>query len=276
MKSLPLIAGLGLGLGLGLSSGHAFADTGNLLQCIDRGFALQKCQLRDLKLSDHLVEDGQIYEGQFLVRYDFPCTGHSVQLGVTSGDSTKSFVMGAANALITLNGTGELHPYDPTPAVTRSLTFRPGCSLNVTHVQLLPSTITAQIWTLQAQSQAHVLDLSVDRYLIAQDFENLSSWNVSKLTLLKDKLELLVAGTPSNLNYRVMLNSVSSALANQPPSATLDELREAGQDVIATLRAELDDEIAIAQALLDRFLRWELAANQALALALDNAAAQND
>jgi len=35
--------------GLGLWSAPALADTGNLLVCVDRGFALQKCQLRDVK-----------------------------------------------------------------------------------------------------------------------------------------------------------------------------------------------------------------------------------
>jgi hypothetical protein len=69
-----------------------------------------------------------------------------------------------------------------------------------------------------------------------------------------------------------MLNSVNSALETQPPSATLDELRRAGEDVIATLRGELSHEITVAQALVDRFVRWQLAANEALARALGTAA----
>ena len=258
--------------GLGLWSAPALADTGNLLVCVDRGFALQKCQLRDVKLADGIVESGQPYEAQFLIRYDFPCSGHSVQLGVQSGDANKFFVQGTTGALITVNGTPELHPYDPNPAVTSSLTFRPGCTLNITAVTTLPSTVTAQIWNSQAETEARILQLSVDLYVLAKDYQNLSSWNVDKLNLLKTKLETLVATTPTNLNYKVMLASVKSALQNQPPSATLDELRQAGDDVIATLRAELTREVAVAQALVDRFARWQLAANQALNGALGSAA----
>jgi len=269
MKRLTILGTLGLGLGLGAAP--AFADTGNLLVCVDLGFALQRCQLRDVKLADQIVEAGQPYEAQFAVQYDFPCSGHSVQLGVRSADSNKFFTQGATNAVIILNGPADLHPYDPSPSVTSALTFRPGCSLNVRTVTVLPSTGTVQIWTGQAESEARILNLSTNLYLVSKDYQSLSTWNVDKLNLLKAKLESLVAVTPTNLNYKVMLNSVNSALQGQPPSATLDELRRAGEDVIATLRAELVNEVAVAQALVDRFARWQLAANQALTTALAGA-----
>ncbi len=277
MKRLMILGVFGSGLGLGAAP--AFADTGNLLVCVDLGFALQRCELRDVKLADQIVESGRPYEAQFIVQYDFPCSGHSVQLWVQSADSTARFTQGATNAVITLNGPAELHPFDPSPSVTRSLTFRPGCSLNVRTVTTLPSTNTVLTWTSEAESEARILGLSTRLYLLAKDFLNLSTWNVEKLTLLKEKLETLLAtppppGTPLSvrLNYQVMLNSVNSALQNQPPSATLDELRRAGEDVIATLRGELVQEITVAQALVDRFARWQLAANQALARALGDAA----
>ena len=268
MKRLTLLGTLGLGLW----ATPALADTGNLMVCKDLGFALQKCQLRDVVLADRIVESGQPYEAQFLVQYDFPCSGHSVQLGVQSADANKFFVMGAIGGLLAVTGVGELHPYDPSPAVTSSLTFRPGCSLNVTSVTALPSTGTVQTWNNQAESEARILELSLNLYLLAKDYQSLSTWNVDKLTLLKTKLETLVAATPTNLNYRVMLSSVNSALQNQPPSATLDELRQAGDAVITTLRAELTREIGVAQLLADRLARWQLAANLALTSALGNAA----
>jgi hypothetical protein len=267
MKRLTILGALGLGL----AASPASADTGNLLVCVDLGFALQQCQLRDVKLANQIFEAGRAFEAQFAVQYDFPCSGHSVLLWVRAGDGQQRFTQGATNAVLTLNGTGDLHPSDPTPWVTSALTFRPGCSLNVRTVTTLPSTNTVLGWTSEADSEARILNLSTSRYLLAKDYQNLATWNVEKLTLLKDKLESLLLVTPTNLNYRVMLNSVNSALQGQPPSATLDELRRAGDDVIATLRAELVNEIAIAQALVERFARWQLAANQALASALASA-----
>jgi hypothetical protein len=270
MKRLTILATLGLSLGLGAAS--ALADTGNLLVCTDLGFALQRCQLRDVKLANQIFEAGAAYEATFAVQYDFPCSGHSVQLGVQSASSSAFFTQGATNAVITLDGPGDLHPFDPWPSVTNRLTFRPGCTLNVRTVTVLPSTRTIVTWTDQAETEARILALSTNLYLLAKDYQNLSTFNVDKLTLLKTKLESLVAANPTNLNYKVMLNSVNSALEAQPPSATLDELRRAGEDVIATLRAELTQEITVAQALVDRFVRWQLAANEALARALGTAA----
>lgn len=254
-----------------LSAAPAFpADSGDLLSCIDRGTFRQKCQLIDKKLGDAIVEDSVPYEAQFLVKYDFPCSGHSVQLGVKSGDSTKFFVQGASGALITVNGTGDLHPYDPAPGDTRHLTFYGGCRLDVTDVTVLPSTWTVQLWSDQAKQEAKILDLSTELYLLSKDFQNLSSWNVDKLQLLQEKLQKLVDANPTNLNYKVMLNSVRSALQNQPPSATLDELKRAGEDVTQTLRGELDRELAAAQGLLERFEKWQLATEQTLKDALDH------
>ena len=269
MKRL-ILATIGLGLGLGAAT--ARADTGNLLVCTDLGFALQKCQLRDVLLANPIVEAGQAYEATFTVQYDFPCSGHSVQLGVHSASSSAFFTQGATNAVIALNGPGDLRPFDPSPSVTKSLTFRPGCSLNVRTATVLPSPGTIATWNDQARAEARILELSTNLYLLAKDYQNLSTFNVDKLTLLKTKLETLVAASPTNLNYKVMLNSVNSALQNQPPSATLDELRRAGEDLIATLRGELIQEIAVAQALVDRFARWQLAANDDLARALGTAA----
>src|SRR6185295_15194805 len=98
-------------LGLCLASATASAAPplpDNLLQCVNRGFGLQKCVLVDAQLGDALVEDGQTYEGTQIVLYDFPSTGHSVQLGVKIGDGTKFFSMNASAAVVTVNGTGEL------------------------------------------------------------------------------------------------------------------------------------------------------------------------
>jgi hypothetical protein len=269
MKKQVMIA---LGLSLVSATGWAAPPLpDNLLQCTNRGFGLQKCKLINAQLGDSLIEDGQIYEGTMVVRYDFPCTGHSVQLGVKVGDATKFFVMGAADGLITLSGTGELATYDPSPEVTRTLTFNTACRLKVTSARLLPSTTSIQIWTLQAQSQARIVVLATDRFLIAQDFENLSTWNVDKLTNFRDTVQGLVDANPGRLNFVTMLNSVNDALHFQPPSATLDELRNAGLDVIAALRGELEQEVANAEHLVDRFERWQVVIDQTLADAVDDA-----
>lgn len=257
MTRLYIISVLGLALASATASAAPLPE--NLLSCINRGFGLQKCVLdTSTILGDAIVEDDLAYEGTMVVHYDFPCTGHPVQLGVKVGDGTKFFSMGETGRVITVDGTGDLKGFDPTPAVTRTLTFNTACRLKVTEVKRLPSTTTIQIWTLQAHAQRRILDLAEDRFLIAQDFEHLSQWNVESLSDLRDRLNDLVDANPGNDNYRVIRDALVSALNGQPPSATLDEIRNAGLDVLAVLQGELLDEVAKGQHLVDRFLRWEL------------------
>jgi hypothetical protein len=263
------------GLGLCLACATAMAAPplpDNLLECVNRGFGLQKCKLMDRQLGDSLIEDDQIYEGTLLVHYDFPCTGHPVQLGVKVGDGTKFFSMGVINGLLTVNGTGDLMAYDPTPEVTRSLTFNTACRLHVTEVKLLPSTVTIQMWTLQNESQRTIIRLANDRYQLALDLENLLAWSVDKLTNFRDAMVDLVEANPGNRQFQTLLDSVNLALRGESPTATLEELRDAELEVIATLLAELEEEQAKGQHLIDRFARWQLEIPRSLQDAVDDAA----
>jgi|GEM_PF-3086166 len=258
MISVQMISVLGLCLASATASAAPPLPE-SLLQCVNRGFGLQRCVLdTSTRLGEAIVEDDQIYEGTMVVHYDFPCTGHSVQLGVKVGDGTKFFSMNATGAVITVDGTGDLKAFDPSPDVTRTLTFNTACKLKVTAVTRLPSIPTIQIWTLQLQAQRRILDLAQDRFLIAQDFEHLSQWNVENLQDLLDRVDLLVEANPDNDNYAVIQDALASALNGQPPSATLDEIRNAGLDVLAVLGGELAEEVDKANHLVDRFVRWEV------------------
>jgi hypothetical protein len=266
-------------LGLCLASATASADPDppptppdNLLTCVNRGFGLQKCVLDTTTvLGKAIVEDGQIYEGTMLVHYDFPCTGHSVQLGVKVGDGTKFFSMGAPGALITVDGTGAVTGFDPSPEVTRTLTFNTACKLHLTNVTRTPSIPTIQIWTIQAQDQERIVNLANDRLQIAKDFENLEQYNVQNLQDLQDDLQDIHDGldpiNDAGLRHRLetAIAAIQATITGQPPSATLEEIQQAFGDAIAFLTGEVAEEVAKAQALADRFTRWELAIPPSLA-----------
>ncbi|WP_434390080.1 hypothetical protein [Melittangium boletus] len=251
---------------------HAFGE--NLLSCQNSGFILSRCTLLKLPFSTPVVEDGTPYETAYTVKYDFTCSGHtSVNVGLSTGQQYVPFVLGAQNATLTLTGVGRVESYDPNPQATQSLSFRPGCTLKVTSATPFPSGNTLMLWTSQAQSQAKIINLTASLYLLAQDYQAIASWNTSKLILLRDKLEGLVAAAPTNIHYRVMLDTVKSALANAPPPYSYAQLAEAGEEVIAELREELDEEILTGQNLVNRFIRWQQQAEQSLLAALANAPA---
>jgi hypothetical protein len=82
--------------------------------------------------------------------------------------------------------------------------------------------------------------------------------------LLRDKLQSLTAAYPTNVHYKVMLDTVQSALNNAPPPYSHELIAEAGQDVLLTLRAELDAEVESGHKLIDRFNRWQLQVDPSL------------
>src|SRR6218665_1036363 len=247
---------------------HAFGE--NLLSCQNGGLILNKCTLLKLPFATPVVEDATTFETTYTVTYDFACTGHSVYVGISTGQQFVPFVMGARNATLTLNGSGRVESYDPDPLATQRLSFKPGCSLTVSKATVFPSGNTLVLWTSQAQSQARIIGLLANQYLLSKDYLALASWNDSKLILLRDKLEGLVAAFPTNIHYKVMLDSVKSALANAPPPYSNEQLAESGEEVVADLREELDAEVVKGQNLVNRFIRWQQQAEQSLVDALAN------
>jgi hypothetical protein len=266
-------------LGLCLASATASADPDpppplpdNLMKCVNRGFGLQKCVLDTTTvLGKAIVEDGLTYEGTMTVKYDFPCTGHSVQLGVKAGSGKELFSMNQVGRVIVVDGVGDLTGYDPSPEVTRTLTFNTACKLHLTEVTRLPSTLTIQLWTIQAQDQRRIVELANDRFQIAKDFTTLSQYNIENLQDLADRLQELLDGIDPIANpdlhdsVETCLNATLAAITGQPPSDTLERIRQAGGDVVIILQAELNEELSKATALIARFTRWELAIPPGLA-----------
>ncbi|WP_257452577.1 hypothetical protein [Archangium lipolyticum] len=243
----------------------------NLLVCQNSGFSLYRCSLTKKLLAAPILEDGTIYETDYTISYSFPCSGHAINVGVATDQEYVPFVMGATNGLLTgVVGNGTLQTYDPDPVTTQRLSFRPGCSLTVSSAKVFPSTNTLVLWTSQAQSQAKIINLSAQLYLLAKDYHALSTWDDAKLNLLKERLEALVTAFPANIHYKTMLATVNNALLNQPPPVSQPELDEAGTEVIAAIRAELDAEVEAGTNLVNRFIRWQAQAEQSLVDALDN------
>ncbi|MFY0582277.1 hypothetical protein ACN28S_55575 [Cystobacter fuscus] len=147
---------------------HAFGE--NLLSCQNNGYVLSRCTLLKLPFASPVVEDGSTFETTYTVTYDFVCTGHSVNVGVSTTQQYVPFVMGARNATLQLTGSGRVESYDPDPLTTQRLSFRPGCTLSVSNATVFPSGNTLVLWTSQAQSQAKIINLTLKQYLLAKDY----------------------------------------------------------------------------------------------------------
>lgn len=148
--------------------------------------------------------------------------------------------------------------------------FRRGCRLEINpSLSKTPSVQTLAMWNQEATLQSKILRNLIREYELAKDFLNLASWDLTKLELLRAKLEQLVAVYPTNIHYRVMLNTVNSAIENRPFDHSNDEIADAQPVLLAELRQELDAEYAAAVVIQQRFLQWQQAINQELQDLLD-------
>ncbi len=262
---------LSCALGLLLVGGSVFADTPNLLTCKEYPFVVNGCHVADTTLAQPVAEDGIAYDSDFVVSYDFPCIGHSVQIGVRSGDSRAYFTQGTVNGTLQLAGWQELRTVDESPDRTARASFRPGCKMIIRSVDVVPSVNAVAVWAREAQGQAKILDLSSKLYGLAGDYVNLRNWDRDKLVMLKDKVDKLVVAQPANVHYKAMQTVIHDALDNAPSSISMPELSAAGETVRATLRKELEAEIAKGDAIVARFARWQRVADAMLANALEKA-----
>jgi hypothetical protein len=262
-----------IAVGLLLWPASALADPVTVLTCnINSTTVSRQCSLTPSALAGSVEDDtgrgpsGERYETEYLVSYDFPCTGTAFPPAIVfdMGERQIAVAPGVGRQAASVLGYGALRIVDQNPDLTRRMVFRGGCQLVVHSVTALPSTSTVQQWSSEAKGLARIIDLSVQRYLLAKDYLDIALWNRDKLLLLKDKLDSLVVAYPTNLHYKTMRNHVKAALENQPSSVTLAELTEAGEDVRVTLRRELDADVAQGRALVDRFQRWQQQAEATL------------
>jgi hypothetical protein len=247
----------------------------DLFVCEDHGFVLNGCALRPGTLAAPVADiDGHAVETEYALEYEFPCAGNPVHVGVASGASQAEFRQGAVgDALSGIVGDSSLRTHDPDPASTRQRSFQPGCRLTVTRVTALPSAGTIRLLQAQAGDEARVLASSLMLYELGKDYAALASWSAAKLTLLHDRLAVLVTSDPENLSFRTMLKTVEAALKNAPAPVTAEELRVAGDAMVQALRASLDAEVAKGARLVAQFDQWHLTVEAALEEALGTIAA---
>jgi hypothetical protein len=250
------------------ASASASAQSANLFTCrATSGFAWG-CVLDQRVLSEPLTFEGAQYHSEYRVVYDFPCTGHVLSLGFSGEQGLVPLQQGGRNTSAVVGSSGPLRLRDPDPARTAGLTFQGDCRLQVRSVDVRPSTSTQDLWFSEARSQAQIIQLLSRMLLLARDVHNVSSWNDDKLVLMRDRLRQLTSSDPRNLQYRVLLETVESALVNAPPSFSEAEIDAAGQEVAVAVRAELGLAVQEGNRMVRRFQAWRLAVEATLQAAL--------
>ncbi|WP_437659793.1 hypothetical protein [Sorangium sp. So ce1182] len=203
-------------------------------------------------------------EMEFHITYKFPCAGNITGLGLATEEAFVPLPFASAERTVEIIGVGPLRTADHDPDRTYTAVLTGVCTVEILGIAVVPTLVTLGHWTETARNQASVITLSLRLYTLAKDYESLSSWDKSKLGLLKDRLETLTQANATDLNYRVMLDTVSAALKNAPPPHAASELKAAAQTLQQVLRADLDAEVAKGIEMAARFTKWHLAIEETL------------
>ncbi|RYG64851.1 CHAD domain-containing protein [bacterium] len=265
------IAACALLAGIGLAS-SAQADTANLFQCTNRGFILQKCELQKVELAKPGLDEGAAFDTDYAVTYDFPCVGNVTNLAVRSGQDVQYLRMGSRGETVNVRGNGPLETYDPSPEMTRRLGYRPGCSLVVRSVTVLPATSTLALWSSEAKSQARILSMARDLYVLSKSFASLASFDRAQLGVVIEATQARYDAASSAIDrrrWKSLLDSLVAMRDAQPLPVPKAEVDAYLADLAADARASLLEESDRARAMITRFETWSLEVEKTLADVLD-------
>ncbi|WP_394840302.1 hypothetical protein LVJ94_25795 [Pendulispora rubella] len=248
------------------SSSPANADSGNLLQCVDDGVVLQQCKLLDKTLATVLADANVPFETDYLVNYDFSCSGHPSNLHLRAGNSDQQLVQGGPGSFV-LTSKSDVQTYDPDPARTSHLTFRRGCALVVKDITPLPSSNTIQIWNTEARGQARILDLASQLYVLSKDFVNIATFNLEQLDVVIDataKKRDAETDPIKKRHWRALYDSLVAMQERQPIPVPKAEFEQYLSELAGRARTDLLTERDKGVAIVQRFEKWQLVVEQTL------------
>ncbi len=125
-----------------VAASTALAATKNLFQCRTTGSFKWGCELEQMNIGSPITFEGTTYESEYSVVYDFPCTGHYVDIGFETDTNYVPLSQGVPHATASgIVGLGALSTADHDPDRTKGLTFRGDCELVIHSVDVRPSTM---------------------------------------------------------------------------------------------------------------------------------------
>jgi hypothetical protein len=262
----------------------AQASTDDLFHCAaDYGFVIGRCAVTPASLAVAPAWEGEGYEADFAVTYSFRCAGHVPDIGAASGDAYRRFVLGAEHAVLHLTGRSELRTWDPDPTRTLDLAFSPGCRLDVESVASTPSAQALAGWLRDAQRQGRIIDLALDRYLLAQDFAGYRDWDLERTQSLLDSVQEkaaafgvdCVSGAASacsaQLHLQALANALERKIAQTPALPDPDELGEEQATLVGIYRQDLEEEVSAGERMARRLRGFGRDIDAELAAALARA-----
>lgn len=259
-------------LGLAMFAGGSSAQAQDHLACKSTGHFSWGCQVAQAEVSLPLTFRGESVGTSYKLEYKLDCPGHNMNLRLRAGQEDVVLNQSSAVDLAVVEGDASVQLVDSDPDRTRRLIFRGDCQLEVVNVAKSPSAGAREAWGQSALAQAKTLRHVQSLYLLATDYEELSSWNQTRLQQVRDRLEKLVERFPRVVHYKVLLRSVKSALEGAPTPHSPQEVADAANSLAQEYRDALESELSVARHMAERFQHFKLAIQEDLQDALNEVA----
>ena len=237
------------------------------------------CSVNDLDLNS-LADQKINFEVGYTVSYSFICTGHELSISLYAGKSYIPILSGSTDAKVIVTGSDNLKIFDPDRMSGRDIrkTFRPGCSLEVSDIEVLPSIATVGAWYRDAKDMSENLDLLTTVVELAADLDSVLSWEDSSsetlLTSVERKIEAFDGqceeddrtACRAKAHFTAVKNSLVAQIEGRPAPTIGDGDIAAVKD---QYKKELDAEVKIGRDMIERFRKWELEIDEDLESVLE-------
>ena len=272
--------GIAKGFLLTVLSMTGVAHAQSLLDCeFKSSRSWTACSIDSDALAPKPVYQGEGFEADFTVSYSFICGGGTpTEFVFEAGGSRRDSVvleMGANQRMVTVTGDQELVL---SSDLNRRKTFAPGCSIEVHSVSYLPTIDQIDDWNSSSITQARLIDKGIDLYLLSSDLENFISWDSTTTNTLLEAVNRKItafegaceggdrSSCRAKAHFIAVRNSLQAKIEGTPiPSLGSGDMSE----VKALYLEELQRDVAVGNAMVDRYEYWQLEVEKSLKEILD-------
>jgi hypothetical protein len=230
---------------------YSYAEDLNILQCEYDDLYKTGCSVQNITISEN-----DPFEMDYSVRYKYDCSGHDFSVGIQTEVGFYPFIrkIGEQNVIATGQSRVYLKAQDPGALYYKIL--QKNCSVEFVGITKRPSVQTLIQWNQNSKSEITLLYAMLDNYQLAKNLDDIDSWNIEKLILLKNNLEKLVNVYPTNLSFKVILHTVALSISNKPPKITIPG--DAKIELFTYYKNNLEYEIQNAENMIAKYNLWKI------------------
>ena len=241
----------------------SYADDLNMLRCNYDDLYKTECSIQNITISEN-----DPFEMDYSVKYKYDCSGHDFSVGIQTEVGFFPFIRKAGEQNIVATGQSRVYLKAQDPDALFYKILQKNCTVEFLGLTKRPSVQTLIQWYQNSKLEISLLYAMLDNYRLAKNLDDIDNWNTEKLILLKNNLEKLTNVYPTNLNFKVLLHTISSAINNKPIKIIIPG--EAKVELVSYYKNNLESELQNAENLIAKYNLWKVQLDSDLQKTIEN------